>query len=43
VEIYVPISGRGIQGATSHQLGTNFGKMFDVTYEDAKGKQQYAW
>jgi prolyl-tRNA synthetase len=29
-EIYVPISGRGIQGATSHQLGTNFAKMFEV-------------
>lgn len=33
-EIYVPISGRGIQGATSHNLGTNFAKMFDVWYED---------
>ena len=33
-EIYVPISGRGIQGATSHQLGQNFAKMFDVWYED---------
>lgn len=33
-EIYVPVSGRGIQGATSHQLGTNFAKMFDITYED---------
>lgn len=29
-EIYVPISGRGIQGATSHFLGQNFSKMFDV-------------
>jgi len=29
-EIYVPISGRGIQGATSHQLGTNFAKMFET-------------
>lgn len=29
-EIYVPVSGRGIQGATSHQLGQNFSKMFDV-------------
>ena len=33
-EIYVPISGRGIQGATSHMLGTNFSKMFEVWYED---------
>jgi prolyl-tRNA synthetase len=31
-EIYVPVSGRGIQGATSHNLGQNFAKMFDVWY-----------
>ena len=34
VELYVPVSGRGIQGATSHQLGQNFSKMFDVWYTD---------
>ena len=34
VELYVPINGRGIQGATSHHLGQNFAKMFDVWFED---------
>lgn len=34
VEIYVPVSGRGIQGATSHHLGQNFSKMFNVQFED---------
>lgn len=34
VEIYVPVSGRGIQGATSHHLGQNFSKMFGVQFED---------
>lgn len=38
-EIYVPISGRGIQGATSHCLGQNFSKMFDVWYEDKQGQK----
>lgn len=33
-EIYVPISGRGIQGATSHMLGQNFSKMFKIEFED---------
>ena len=33
-EIYVPISGRGIQGATSHALGQNFAKMFGIWFED---------
>ena len=34
VELYVPVSGRGIQGATSHHLGQNISKMFDVWYTD---------
>ncbi|XP_047496705.1 bifunctional glutamate/proline--tRNA ligase-like [Penaeus chinensis] len=36
VEAFVPASGRGIQGATSHHLGQNFSKMFEITFEDAK-------
>jgi prolyl-tRNA synthetase family I len=43
VELYVPISGRGIQGATSHMLGQNFSKMFDVWYLDDQNKKQLAW
>jgi len=42
-EIYVPISGRGIQGATSHQLGQNFAKMFKVQFEDKDGSTKLAW
>eukprot|EP00923_Selenidium_pygospionis_P028637 GHVN01051330.1.p1 GENE.GHVN01051330.1~~GHVN01051330.1.p1 ORF type:complete len:703 (+),score=117.01 GHVN01051330.1:306-2414(+) len=34
VEAFVPNNGRAIQAATSHHLGTNFAKMFDVTYLD---------
>uniref|UniRef100_A0A6A7FM92 Bifunctional glutamate/proline--tRNA ligase-like n=1 Tax=Hirondellea gigas TaxID=1518452 RepID=A0A6A7FM92_9CRUS len=33
-EAFVSASGRGIQGATSHHLGQNFSKMFDIVYED---------
>lgn len=43
VELYVPANGRGIQGATSHQLGQNFAKMFDVWFEDKEAKKQFAW
>src|ERR1700738_5003802 len=32
VEAYVPAVGRAVQGATSHSLGQNFAKMFDVQY-----------
>ncbi|XP_026314818.1 bifunctional glutamate/proline--tRNA ligase isoform X2 [Hyposmocoma kahamanoa] len=34
VEAYIPASGRGIQGATSHHLGQNFSKMFEIVYDD---------
>ena len=48
VEGYIPATGRGIQGGTSHCLGQNFSKMFDITVEDpaAKGDQKeklYVW
>ncbi|XP_062532143.1 bifunctional glutamate/proline--tRNA ligase isoform X2 [Bombyx mori] len=36
VEAYVPASGRGVQGATSHHLGQNFSKMFEIVYDDAE-------
>ena len=31
---YVSATGRGIQGATSHHLGQNFSKMFNIQFED---------
>lgn len=34
VEGFIPTSGRGIQGATSHCLGQNFSKMFNIVVED---------
>ncbi|KAI8952027.1 proline-tRNA ligase-like protein [Xylaria longipes] len=45
VEGYIPANGRGIQGATSHCLGQNFSKMFDVTVEDPekKGEKLHVW
>lgn len=32
-EVYISASGRAIQGATSHYLGTNFARMFEVCFE----------
>ncbi|KAL6217587.1 hypothetical protein ACLB2K_010804 [Fragaria x ananassa] len=34
VEAFIPNAGRGIQGATSHCLGQNFAKMFDIKFEN---------
>ena len=42
-ELYVPVSGRGIQGATSHMLGQNFSKMFEVTYLNIKNEKEMVW
>ena len=43
VELYVPVSGRGIQGATSHMLGQNFSKMFEVDFLDEHNEKKLAW
>ncbi|CCK73575.1 proline--tRNA ligase NDAI_0G05920 [Naumovozyma dairenensis CBS 421] len=40
VEGYIPQTGRGIQGATSHHLGQNFSKMFNLSVENPKGKDE---
>jgi prolyl-tRNA synthetase len=42
-EAYIPASGRAIQGATSHNLGQNFGKMFDINFQDKDGKTAIPW
>lgn len=40
VEAYIPATGRGIQGATSHCLGQNFSKMFGILVEDPNASAQ---
>ena len=35
--------GKALQAGTSHFLGQNFGKAFDVTFIDKNGKCDYAW
>lgn len=34
---------RAIQAGTSHHLGQNFAKAFDVTYQSAEGKDEHVW
>jgi len=43
VEAFIPAAGRGVQGATSHCLGTNFAKMFKIEFEDKNGQKQMVW
>jgi prolyl-tRNA synthetase len=35
--------GKALQMGTSHELGQNFAKAFDITYLDDAGQQQHAW
>ncbi|KAJ5433665.1 prolyl-tRNA synthetase [Penicillium daleae] len=50
VEAYIPATGRAIQGATSHGLGQNFSKMFNITVEapcegqsEERTKKTFLW
>jgi bifunctional glutamyl/prolyl-tRNA synthetase len=40
IEAFISASGRGIQAATSHHLGQNFSKMFEIVYQDPETKQK---
>jgi prolyl-tRNA synthetase len=35
--------GKALQAGTSHFLGQNFAKAFDVKYTNREGKQEYVW
>lgn len=35
--------GKALQAGTSHFLGQNFAKAFDVTFQNAEGKREHAW
>ena len=44
VEAYIQGAGRAIQGATSHHLGQNFSKMFELVFEDPEsGEKKYVY
>ncbi|HET9233740.1 MAG TPA: proline--tRNA ligase [Candidatus Eisenbacteria bacterium] len=34
---------RALQAGTSHHLGQNFSKAFDVTFQNARGEREYVW
>lgn len=40
VEAYISASGRAIQGGTSHHLGQNFSKMFEIIFEDPETNEK---
>jgi len=42
VESLMP-DGKALQGATSHNLGQNFAKAFNIQFQDKDGKNQLVW
>jgi prolyl-tRNA synthetase len=42
VEALMP-DGKALQGGTSHNLGQNFAKAFDLTFQSKEGKQDLCW
>lgn len=42
VEVVLP-NGKAAQGATSHHLGQNFSKAFDISFLDEQQQKQYGW
>lgn len=43
VQAFIPGTGRGVQGATSHCLGQNFAKIFDICFDDENMESQMVW
>ena len=35
--------GKALQAGTSHDLGQNFGKAFDVKFQNKEGQLEYVW
>ncbi len=42
VEALMP-DGKALQGATSHNLGQNFSKPFDIHFQNRNGKEDFVW
>jgi len=41
-ETFLPV-GKAIQACTSHHLGQNFSKAFEISFLDKNGEKQYGW
>jgi prolyl-tRNA synthetase len=43
IEAFIPGTGRAVQAATSHSLGTNFSRMFNISVPAEDGSAQYVY
>ena len=42
IELMMP-DGKALQGATSHDLGQNFAKAFEIHFQNDKGQSEFVW
>ncbi len=42
VELLMP-DGKALQGATSHNLGQNFSRVFDIKFQSKESKEEFVW
>lgn len=42
IEALMP-DGKALQGATSHEMGQNFSKAFNIVFQNKDGKNDYVW
>lgn len=42
IEALMP-DGKALQGATSHNLGQNFSKAFEIKFQNKEGQEEYVW
>lgn len=42
-ESLMPSSGKALQACTSHDLGQNFAKAFDIKFQDKEGGESFVW
>ncbi len=42
IEALMP-DGKALQGATSHNLGQNFSKVFEIQFQNREGKMDFVW
>lgn len=43
IEGFIPTCGKAVQAATSHCLGQNFSKMFNIMYQNEKMENCFVW
>lgn len=42
-QVFIPETGHGVEGASSHCLGQTYAKTFNILFEDKNGEKAMVW